>query len=83
MVLKESNKTRSNAYLYISILLCICDPCFQMFLNVAKKIRTLSYAKKSQLNSVASWTRFSKDRLESLQKHIIKRHLYHSQKAEG
>lgn len=44
-----------------------------MNINVAKntpKTRTLSSAEKGQLNSVASWIRFSKDRLEQVQKHM-------------
>lgn len=44
-----------------------------MNINVAKKTlktRTLSSAEKGQLNSVASCIRFSKDRLEQVQKHM-------------
>lgn len=36
-----------------------------------QKTRTLSSAEKSQLNSVASCSRFSKDRLEQVQKHMM------------
>lgn len=36
-----------------------------------QKTRTLSSAEKSQLNSVASCIRFSKDRLEEVQKHMM------------
>lgn len=36
-----------------------------------QKTRTLSSAEKSQLNSVASCIRFSKDRLEQVQKHMM------------
>lgn len=35
------------------------------------KTRTLFNAEKGQLNSVASCMRFSKDRLEQVQKHMI------------
>lgn len=44
-----------------------------MNINVAKnplKTRTLSSAEKGQLNSAASCIRFSKDRLEQVQKHM-------------
>lgn len=71
---KEEQNTIKYFFVYFYIC-CICDPCIHTFLNVAKKTRTLSYAKKGQPNSVASCARFSKDRLEKVQKHIIKRHL--------
>lgn len=50
---KEQQNTIKYLFVYFHIC-CICYPCFHMFLNVAIKIRTLSYVKKSQLNSVAS-----------------------------
>lgn len=71
---KKSNKTQSNTNLYILIFLCICDPYIHMNIILAKqktKTRTLFNAEKGQLNSVASCMRFSKDRLEQVQKHMI------------
>lgn len=67
--------TKQNQIL-IFVCLCICDPYIHMNIIVAKKkkhqkTRTLSSAEKSQLNSVASCSRFSKDRLEQVQKHMM------------
>lgn len=40
-----------------------------------KITRTLSYLEKGPLNSIACRMRLSKDRLEQVQKHMIKRYL--------
>lgn len=66
-------KATKHNQILIFVFLCICDPYIHMNINVAKntpKTRTLSSAEKGQLNSVASYIRFSKDRLEQVQKHM-------------
>lgn len=67
-------KTTKHNQILIFVFLCICDPYIHLNIIVAKKTpktQTLISAEKGQLNSVASYIRFSKDRLEQVQKHMI------------
>lgn len=70
--LKKSNRTQSNTNFCIFMhLRSVYSHEYNCSKKKHQKTQTLISAEKGQLNSVASCIRFSKDRLEQVQKHMI------------